>query len=566
MSFSTAFLGDNFQVQSPKVQYTNDHIISRYTYISSLVTGNIVRPMTKEYIFKTERNVPRTGIMLVGWGGNNGSTLTAGLLANKHNISWNTKDGVKYPNFYGSLTQSSTVRLGLNGDGQTVYTPLKNLLPMVNPSELIVSGWDISCMNLGDAMIRAKVIDYDLQQKLMPHMINMKPLPSIYYEDFIAANQNDRADNVLSGTKQDHLDTIRQNIRDFKTNNNLEKVIVLWTANTERFCDIVDGVNDTADNLLAAVKRGELEVSPSTIFSLASILEGCPFINGSPQNTFVPGVLELAERLDVPIAGDDFKTGQTKLKSSLVDMLVGAGIKPVSIASYNHLGNNDGCNLSSPLQFRSKEISKSGVVDDMVASNRILYAEDEKPDHCVVIKYMPNVGDSKRAMDEYSSEIFLNGKSTIVLHNTCEDSLLAAPLILDLIILAELSGRIQVSGLSPIAFPFEHLHPVLSLLSYLLKAPVVPAGAPVINALGPQRQSLVNLLLACLGLPPDDNMLLEYKVASELRCFSKTHKHSYANGHTKVVENGQADDAPGNGLDTTSKRRKTENGINGRHL
>lgn len=557
MSSSTAFLGDNFQVQSSKVQYTDDHITSRYTYISSLVQGNIVRPVTKEYIFKTERNVPKTGVMLVGWGGNNGSTLTAGLIANKHNISWNTKDGVKHPNFYGSLTQSSTVKLGLNGRGQVVYTPLKNLLPMVNPSELIVGGWDISSMNLGDAMVRSKVIEYDLQQKLMQHMINLKPLPSVYYDDFIAANQNTRADNVLPGTKQDHLDTIRRNIRDFRENNKLDKVIVLWTANTERFCDVVEGINDTADNLLLAIKRGESEVSPSTIFSLASILEGCPFVNGSPQNTFVPGVLELAERLDVPIAGDDFKTGQTKLKSSLVDMLVGAGIKPISIASYNHLGNNDGYNLSSPLQFRSKEISKSGVMDDMVASNRILYAEEEKPDHCVVIKFMPNVGDSKRAMDEYSSEIFMNGKSTIVLHNTCEDSLLAAPLILDLIILAELSCRIQVSGLSPTAFPFEHLHPVLSLLSYLLKAPVVPPGAPVVNALGPQRQSLVNLLLACLGLPPDDNMLLEYKVTSELRIFSKMNENMPENG--LVLANGHRADISGNGHGDPSKRRKLEN-------
>ena len=109
--------------------------------------------------------------------------------------------------------------------------------------------------------------------------------------------------------------------------------------------------------------------------------------------------------------GDDFKSGQTKIKSVLVDYLVSAGLKPTSIVSYNHLGNNDGRNLSAPEQFRSKEISKSNVVDDVVSSNRLLYpTNDDGPDHCVVIKYVPYVGDSKRAMDEYTSEIFMGGK------------------------------------------------------------------------------------------------------------------------------------------------------------
>merc|ERR1712054_244151 len=167
------------------------------------------------------------------------------------------------------------------------------------------------------------------------------------------------------------------------------------------------------------------------------------YINGSPQNTFVPGVVQLAEQHDVMIGGDDFKSGQTKMKSVLVDFLISAGLKPTAIVSYNHLGNNDGKNLSAPQTFRSKEISKSNVVDDMVMSNRILYEPHEHPDHVVVIKYVPKVGDSKRAMDEYTAEIFMGGSQTIVMHNTCEDSLLATPLILDLAILADMTSRIS---------------------------------------------------------------------------------------------------------------------------
>jgi len=358
-------------------------------------------------------------------------------------------------------------------------------------------------------MQRAKVLEWDLQRQLIPYMKDMKPLPSIYIPDFIAANQKDRADNVLTGTKQEMLDKIRQDIRDFKKNNDLEKVIVLWTANTERFADIVAGMNDTAENMLESIKRGEIEISPSSIFAVACILENTPYINGSPQNTFVPGVIELAVQRGVPIGGDDFKSGQTKMKSVLVDFLISAGIKPVSIVSYNHLGNNDGKNLSAPQQFRSKEISKSSVVDDMVAANQILYnGPDDHPDHCIVIKYVPYVGDSKRALDEYISEIFMGGHNTIAMHNTCEDSLLASPIIYDLCILTELTTRMQVKKSTD--SDFSNFHPVLSILSYLCKAPLVPQDTPLVNALFKQRACIDNILRAAVGLPPDNNMRLEH--------------------------------------------------------
>merc|ERR1711920_509706 len=275
--------------------------------------------------------------------------------------------------------------------------------------------------------------------------------------------------------------------------------------------EIREGLNDTWANLEASIKSDESEISPSTLMCVASILENCAYINGSPQNTFVPGLIELALDKNVFIGGDDFKSGQTKMKSVLVDFLVGAGIKPESIVSYNHLGNNDGKNLSAPKQFRSKEISKSNVVDDMVCSNPILFPKklQDAPDHCVVIKYVPFVGDSKRAMDEYTSAIFMNGRNTIVMHNTCEDSLLAAPIIVDLALLAEMCSRIfyKTKAMSQ----WGRMKPVCSLLSYLLKAPMVNEGAPVVNALFNQRQAIVNLFRACRGLPMESNMLLEHK-------------------------------------------------------
>ena len=357
-------------------------------------------------------------------------------------------------------------------------------------------------------------------------MAEIKPLPSVYYPDFIASNQEARADNVIPGTnKAEHVEHLRKDIRNFREAHGLDQVVVVWTANTERYADIIPGVNDTADNLLRAVEQNHNEVSPSTIFAIACILEGVPYINGAPQNTFVPGAIDLAERHKAFIGGDDLKTGQTKVKSVLAEYLVNAGIKPLSIASYNHLGNNDGYNLSSARQFRSKEISKSSVVDDCCQANHLLYqagtnapqnadgtrSKGERPDHSIVIKYIPAVGDQKVAMDDYTSELTLGGRNRLYVTNLCEDSLLASPLLIDLAILAELMTRIKYRVRGDDG-EYKSLYSVLSLLSYSLKAPIVKPGTDVVNSLNRQRAAVTNFLRACLALPPESDLLLETRI------------------------------------------------------
>ncbi|KAJ5139467.1 hypothetical protein N7448_002875 [Penicillium atrosanguineum] len=484
-----------FTVQSPNVVYTPDEIKSQYAYQTTEVTRTadnklVATPKATNYHFKVDRKVGKVGMMLVGWGGNNGSTVTAGIMANRRGLSWETRDGQQTANYYGSIVMSSTIKLGTDAQtGEDINIPFRDLLPMVHPNDMAIGGWDISALNLAASMDRAQVLEPSLK------------------------SQEDRADNVIEGDKAcwAHVEHIQKDIRDFKAQNGLDKVIVMWTANTERYADIIPGVNDTADNLINSIKAGHAEVSPSTIFAIASILENTPFINGSPQNTFVPGALQFAEQRGAFIGGDDFKSGQTKMKSALVDFLINAGIKLTSIASYNHLGNNDGKNLSSQKQFRSKEISKSNVVDDMVAANHLLYEKDEHPDHTVVIKYMPAVGDNKRALDEYYAEIFMGGHQTISLFNICEDSLLASPLIIDLVVLAEMMTRVTWKADSE-GTDYKGFHSVLSVLSYMLKAPLTPPGTPVVNALGKQRSALINIFRACVGLQPESEMTLEHKL------------------------------------------------------
>ncbi|KAJ7218631.1 hypothetical protein GGX14DRAFT_695730, partial [Mycena pura] len=388
-------------VQSENTLYTEDHITAKFVNRGSNVIVEsdgqfLVTPTAQTFEFHIKRAVSKTGLLMIGLGGNNGSTLCATVLANRHNITWQTKGGIQQPNYIGSVLRASTVRIGTDGaTGQDVHIPISDALPMVHPNDLVLGGWDISGASMDKAMERAQVLDYDLQRQVAPHMALLgNPLPSIYYPDFIAANQEARADNLIPGAdKQAHLDHIRADIA---------KRIMGWTAR-----DIIPGASHS-------------EVSPSTLFAVAAILKREPCVNGAPQNTFVPGVIELAERPQSFIGGDDLESGQTKLKSVLAEFLVNAGIKPLSIASYNHLGNNDGHNLSAEKQFKTKEISKSSVVDDMVDANRLLYkapevgvkgkmGKGEHPDHIVVIKYVPAVGDSKRAIDEYYSEIFCGG-------------------------------------------------------------------------------------------------------------------------------------------------------------
>ncbi|KAJ7652392.1 hypothetical protein DFH06DRAFT_1331030 [Mycena polygramma] len=521
-------------VQSENTVYTPEHITATFHNRGSNVDVSIgqftVTPTVQSYEFQTKRTVGKTGLMMIGVGGNNGSTLCATILANRHNITWNTKSGIQQPNYIGSVLRASTVRIGTEaGTGKDVHVPISDILPMVHPNDLVLGGWDISGLTMDKSMERSRVLDYDLQRQVAPHIALLgKPLPSIYYPDFIAANQEARADNVIPGTdKQVHLEHIRADIRKFREDNTLDRCVIFWTANTERYSDIIPGVNDTADNLLAAIKASHSEVSPSTLFAVAAILEGEPFVNGAPQNTFVPGVIELAERHHSFIGGDDLKSGQTKLKSVLAEFLVNAGIKPLSIASYNHLGNNDGHNLSAEPQFKSKEISKSSVVDDMVDANRLLYkapevgsegvatGKGEHPDHIVVIKYVPAVGDSKRAIDEYYSEIFCGGRSTINIFNETRCSL--PPLILDLAILTELLTRVQYRKLESstagaVGAKFAPLYPVLSLLSYMLKAPLVKPGTEVVNSLNRQRNALETFLKACIGLEGNSDLLLESRI------------------------------------------------------
>ena len=461
------------------------------------------RAMLQNKTIKTEKAVQRLGVMLVGLGGNNGSTFVAGVIANRRQLSWATKNGEQKANFYGSFTQSATAHVGFQFDETTgslkdVYKPVKELLPMANPIDFEIAGWDINGANLYEAAKRSHVLEPTLLEQLKDDLEAITPLPAALNPDYIAANQADRANHVMTGTNRELINNIRGHIQDMKARTG--KVVVLWTANTEMF--LLPEIN-AMDDLHTRIENNQ-PLPSSVLYCVAAIEEQVLYLNGSPQNTFHPAVVEYARQNGSLIAGSDFKSGQTRFKTIMSDFLIGSGIRLASCVSYNHLGNNDGKNLQEDKCFQSKKISKAGVLDDAMSGNTILYPEgQDKIDHEVVIKYVPFVGDSKRAMDEYSSQIFMGGTNTISSYNVCEDSLLATPLMYDMIILGELFSRMEIDG--------AKMGPVLSYLSFFFKAPITNHDEYVINSFSRQRETLINLLKVAAGILPDDTTLLSFK-------------------------------------------------------
>lgn len=491
-------------MQSDNLPKTQEKITTNYQerYTEFKEDGTFEN-IVKEHTLTTGKSVPKLGLMIVGLGGNNGSTLTAGLLANKLGTTWETKRGIMTPNYYGSFTQSATTHCGYKLNAKTnqledVCKPINEILPMVNPNDIIVNGWDISGKNLYESCKRAQVLEPALVEALKEELSAITPLPSAFNGEYIAKNQADRCDNILSGTNRDKIDQIREDIKFMKSR--VDKVVLLWSANTEAF--YLPDIQTLED--LHKLIADDANIPASILYCVAAIEEKVLYLNGSPQNTFHPAVVEYAKENGSWIAGSDFKSGQTRFKTIMSDFLIGSGLKLASVVSYNHLGNNDGKNLQEDKCFQSKKISKAGVIDDAIKSNKILYPKgDDKIDHEVVIKYVPFVGDSKRAMDEYSSLIFMNGINTISSYNICEDSLLAVPLMIDMCILGELFTRMQVDG--------ENLGPVLSYLSFFFKAPITNRDEYVINSFCRQREMLVNFMKAAAGISPDDATLLSYK-------------------------------------------------------
>lgn len=499
-----------------------------------------VTAKNESFVFKSNMQPQRVGVMLVGLGGSNGSTLVAGILANKRKLTWREKTGLKTANLLGSVVTNACTAVGAVGISKddTIYIPFRSLAPFPDPTELHISGWDISSKNLYEAQLEACVLQPELLDQLKPDLEARKPYPAVAYGSWLASTQEERADNLVpinkTTTYREIVDTLRGHIREFKSANGLTgsdgpaQTLVLWTASTERCCDevLIEQHLSTKDKLLKELNNtvnshSSEYLAPSLLYAIASLEEGCIYLNGAPQNTLVPGLQEYGRALGCLLAGDDFKTGQTKFKSFLTDMLISSGLRVRAITSYNHLGNNDGRNLSQEKQFKSKEISKTAVIDDIINKAPLLYSRDKQGrvdpsiDHTVVIKYVPHVGDSKRALDEYISDIFMNGSNTISIYNTCEDTLLAVPIMIDIICFTVLLAHVEVAHVTDSQTPlkgvtkelvsklkFKPISNLMPVMSLFFKAPLPRTAdrSDVVNAFAAQRAAIEDFVRAISGL------------------------------------------------------------------
>ncbi|GKY92819.1 myo-inositol-1-phosphate synthase [Mayamaea pseudoterrestris] len=413
-------------------------------------------------LVKDSNHKPKTtgsfGVLVIGLGGANGTTMLAGILANRRNLEWRGPYGEhRSANYYGCLTQLN--QRGIHG-GVGYKDRVKGL---ANANMAAIGGWDIRPAKPGDALLEAQILDYDLVRQVQDEMNKTKVFRGIYNPLFIGDSQHATATHVISKqeapTDSEALKCLRADIRYFKWRNGVVgHTTVIWSASVEPNCDLLPNY-ETADDLLEAIEMTEEErggpLPPSVLYATAALLEGCSFINGGSQNTVsCPGLADLAmQQTGVYCLGTDFKAGQTKFKTAAVEYLRTMGLKPRVIASSNHLGNNDMRNIGSA----SSNIgtAKLRVKHDIFAP----WQEDEL-DHKVSIMFTEFINDDKRDFVEYTSLAFLGQPHTMVTYTRASDSVLCVPLMID--------GAVWCDFFSSRSWPYER---VAKALAYLFKVP-----------------------------------------------------------------------------------------------
>lgn len=459
-------------------------VLATVDVVHAPLTANASPTKTQEvYRVHTTLQPTSLGLLIVGVAGNNGTTLAGSILAHKHNLSWSSRRGKHTPDFLGSVLMGGSLEVGEDQHGKGVHAPIADVVPLVSPSSILLGGWDVRTLSMKEGAEQAGVFEPTLLRELEPHWDEVGLRSGILFEEGGATARTlveGAAPGCTPPSRREAYQRIRSDIREFRQTTGVEQVIVLWSASTE-------GPNKefgTEAGLHQAVRENDPAVSPSQVYALASLHEGCSFINGGAQRTVGPAITEAAAKRCLFAVGNDWKSGQTKMRSSLLPYFTGAGMRVTSVVSYNHLGNHDGVVVGdmAAAPFESKRRSKAGVLSQAVESNPQLYAgtrhSTEGIDNKVVIQHVADVRDTKKAMDEWNMDIFMGGRQSLVTHCTCEDSLLAVPLALDQILFVELLSRVHVWESAPHVATLGmdpmralQLHPSAPMLSYYSKSP-----------------------------------------------------------------------------------------------
>jgi myo-inositol-1-phosphate synthase len=342
----------------------------------------------------------------------------------------------------GSLTQLGTIRLGKRTEGRV--PKINDLVPLAKLEDLVFGGWDVFPDDAHQAAAKAGVLDAKDLVKVQKFLKTVKPMKAAFDQNYV---KNLQGTNVKKGkTKFDLAEQIREDIRDFKKKNKLDRLVMVWCASTEVFLK-PESVHQDLPSFEKAMKENHPAIAPSMLYAWAAISEGVPFANGAPNLTVdIPALEDFAKSREVPIGGKDFKTGQTLMKTVLAPAFKARMLGLNGWFSTNILGNRDGEVLDDPGSFKTKEESKLGALEYILQPK--LYPELYKTiHHKVRINYYPPRGDNKEGWDNIDIFGWLGYPMQIKVDFLCRDSILAAPIVLDLALFFDLAKRAGMRGI-----------------------------------------------------------------------------------------------------------------------
>lgn len=380
----------------------------------------------------------KLGVMVVGLGAVTSTFMTGVLMARKC---------LAKP--VGSMTQYDKIRVGRGNDKK--YLHYKDIVPLADLNDIIFGAWDVYPVNAYQAAMNAQVLKEKDIEPVRDELEQIVALPAAFDHNY--AKRLDGDNIKKAADRWDMTEQIREDIRAFKARTGVERVVVLWAASTEVYVPVDKDVHYTLEALEKAMRADDKEhIAPSMCYAYAALKEGAPFIMGAPNTTVdIPAMWELAEQTKLPIAGKDFKTGQTLVKSGFAPIIGTRCLGLNGWFSTNILGNRDGLVLDEPANFRTKEVSKLSTLESILVA-------DEQPDlygvncggegndhdgyyHKVRINYYPPRNDNKEGWDNIDIFGWMNYPMQIKINFLCRDSILAAPLCLDLVLLSDLAAR-----------------------------------------------------------------------------------------------------------------------------
>jgi len=423
----------------------------------------------------------KLGILIPGLGAVSTTFIAGVLLARKHGF---------VP--VGSLTQLQTIRLGKRSEGRAPL--IRDFVPLAPLSDLEFASWDIFPDNAYEAALKAGVLSKEHLDLVKDELEKIKPMKAVFDKNFI---KNINGPNVKSGkSKLELARQVQEDIRSFKKEKSLSRMVCVWCASTESYMEM-QPVHQSIASFEKGLAENDQHISPSMIYAYASIMEGVPYVNGSPQITLdIPALIQLARDKGIPIAGKDYKTGQTLVKTAIAPMLKNRMLGVRGWFSTNILGNRDGLVLDDPGSFKSKEVSKKSVLDYVLQPDQypMLY---KGMYHKVRIEYYPPKNDDKEGWDNIDIFGWLGYPMQIKINFLCKDSILAAPIVLDLALFMDLAQRAGMRGTQ-------------EWLSFYFKAPMHADGLYPEHDLSIQHMKLKNTLRYLMGEDLITHLGIEY--------------------------------------------------------